>query len=250
MSDSWISRPPERPPPRGPALAQPGTAAALRARRRRCLRFGAGGLGVLGLTNVYLAATGYPVEGPLATIGVIGTVLSVIMVGWGIAAWIDTFVMRRLLSRCPWEEYPCRFAAIAVGDGAEAVLLLTQPLGPPHVLRVWAARWRWKALDAQDGRSIWFAGDPRTRGIASPPGGTDLFTVRAIRFPFWRHYLERRVDRVIARRPLEAKYRAALERLRGRVGNPWTMRERWRFRRESRRLWREIVSEAKAAGHR
>jgi hypothetical protein len=40
---------------------------------------------------------------------------------------------------------------------------------------------------------------------------------------------------------LDKQYEAAVERLRREMGDPRTLREKWRFWRRRRRLWKEMV---------
>jgi hypothetical protein len=48
---------------------------------------------------------------------------------------------------------------------------------------------------------------------------------------------------------LERDYETAVDRLRQEKGDPKTLRERWRFWRSRRRLWRDLVARPRKSAH-
>jgi hypothetical protein len=72
-------------------------------------------------------------------------------------------------------------------------------LDEEHTLTILSTAWRWRELDGCDGKEVWFAGDPRSHGVASTPGGSHLLMARA---PRWASRRERLRSQALAVAPL------------------------------------------------
>ncbi|WP_261566682.1 hypothetical protein [Frankia gtarii] len=183
-------------------MSEPETAHALRIRHRRA--WGTAGIGVL------LLAVAFP-------IGLIGNgdqaiapfAFGALMVAGGLVALVHVARMRFLLARNPWTVRPCRFAAVGGGNGQPTLVLwppdppsdseqvgpaAVEPRGPfEAVVSPVSVIWRWGALEACDGATVWFVGSRRWGGVVAVPGTMELFWVRPLRIPPLRWFLARRV---------------------------------------------------------
>lgn len=127
---------------------------------------------VIGLAPLALAATiGWSV-GVIISVGLIST--SALPGGlWGIVRAVR---MRRLLGRQPWSEHRGRYVEQPDGDdGMVARLVLLDERDQPHVLSVSTWLWRLSALEACNGKTVWFLGSLRRGGVAAAPGADRLF---------------------------------------------------------------------------
>jgi hypothetical protein len=168
------------------ALDVPATHAALRRHRRRSLAMLLGAIVLFFATGALLGAAGEPDEGVAATLA-FGTMLAMVgLLGFGAFGLAATMTMRRALRRHPWRLYGCRFRELHSGLTPNGTPVLI--LDGEHTVTITSTAWRWRALDACDGGEVWFAGDPRSHGVASPPGGSHLLAARA---PRWRRRRER-----------------------------------------------------------
>jgi hypothetical protein len=137
-------------------------------------------------TGALLAAAGEPDEG-VAAVMAFGTMLAMIgLLGFGVFGLAASATMRRALGKHPWQRYQCRFRELGSGLTPNGTPVLV--LDGEHTVTITSTAWRWRALEACDGGEVWFAGDPRSHGVASPPGGSHLLATRA---PMWRRRRER-----------------------------------------------------------
>jgi hypothetical protein len=159
------------------ALDAPATRQALRRHRRQSLASLPVAVSLFLGTGALLDAAGYPDEGAVASIAVLMAGASLVVLGLGLFALAASIAMRRALTRHPWRPYRCRFRELpsAAGHNGTPVLVLDDEL----TLAISSTAWRWRALEACDGREVWFAGDPRRHGVVAPPEGTHLLLARA-----------------------------------------------------------------------
>jgi hypothetical protein len=177
------------PPPEGCALAEPATARALRYYRLRawvltlialtCVMLGTG------VQLLVLAEDGSLV---LRVVASAANAVSLVATGTGIGGCVNAARMRRTLARHPWVACPYRFHELA----GHPVVILIDPLGDraQYTLAITARPGTWRPLANQKLDKLWFAGDPDTGGVLSPPGGEHLVWARPIRLhPIRRHVL-------------------------------------------------------------
>jgi hypothetical protein len=144
-----------------------------------------------------LEETGYPEkENVLTTLSGIVGIAGFILVGLGLVAVVALGVMRWHLSRNEWRTYECRYREVRIPYTRRRmpVVVLVGDDGTRVPLLISSAEWRWRALEACDGKTVWFAGDPERRGVLAFPGGTRLLLAS-------RPRLTRRQQRLVRQAP-------------------------------------------------
>ena len=97
----------------------------------------------------------------------LGAITTLVAIG----AAIHLLRVRSTLARHEWRPWQCRFVTIASKRGSGYPTLLLSEDGFDHVLSPSIFVWNGKPLAPFDHQEVWFAGDPSTAGLASPPGG-------------------------------------------------------------------------------
>jgi hypothetical protein len=168
-----------------------GTAYETPATRRWLRRYALRGLLPLVGGIVVLTVMGALIDPDGATHGTanvlvpLGSGLALVLLGTAVCVWAGAARMGRLLRREPWTPYACRYRNV----GGKQPVLVLEGVGGRHVLTVLALIWRWRTLDACDGRTVWFVGDPDRGGVVAPPDGAPLLLVRRPRSKLVRERL-------------------------------------------------------------
>ncbi|MEU1281053.1 hypothetical protein [Streptomyces sp. NPDC005805] len=159
-----------------PAPADPRTAGALRAYRRRAGRLVLGGaLVAVAVAAAMAAGVAEPVGQLMAP--VITFSLMACAIGLGSLA-----VARRMaaaLGAGPWRA--CAARAVPQGLQAAGVVLADPVTGELLPLRVVALQQRYPVADPGPAGVLWWCGDARRGGVLAPPGGGSLIWARPVR---------------------------------------------------------------------
>lgn len=179
------------PPATGPAWNHEPT-------RRWLRRYAARSLALLLMAAAILIVAGLVIgddggtNGPATAAALVLIVADIFVIGATVGVWLAAGYARWRLAKSPWRSCPCRFVVLPSLQGSGEPTLVLDDGGQDHVLCPLTVKPRWRALDACDGKRIWFAGDPESGGVVAPPGGAPLLWV-------YRPRSERRRARLLQR---------------------------------------------------
>ncbi|GGZ39114.1 hypothetical protein [Streptomyces poonensis] len=147
------------------AMSHPETAASWRRRVRARWAWLAAVILCWAGAVAYSALPGQ--EGADPGVVVMVTIVALFAVPLTVTALVSAYRMGRILRAYPWQKHPCTFRR---GSQVTVVVLRPEPGHEvplqPTVFDTDLSRDRGSALE-----SMWFAGDLRFGGVASPPGG-------------------------------------------------------------------------------
>jgi hypothetical protein len=113
-------------------------------------------------------------NGPATAAVLVLIAADIFVIGTTVGVWFAAGYARWRLAKSPWRSCACRFVVVPSLHGSGEPTLVLDDGGQHHVLCRPTVKRRWRALDARDGKRIWFAGDPESGGVVAPPGGAPL----------------------------------------------------------------------------